>query len=334
MFFFLLTCVAQVMLSPNKQLLLILGVYRDNRKCLVVFQIFETYPDPFHVIFYDMAFTYIDVCFRSDLSLGCPCVAHAGVFLFVFSQPRFSESGLHHCSSGICFRMFVVLLSLLIMCVRVFQPHHLMVLALPLIECPHNKLYESSSSLFLSATAKKNAEHHIYGQESSQFQVFVFRIHSLCLEMINLVAAASRRSARHYWTLDQHADWTAAHDDARGGLQRSQRRRLSLHDVGRRTGLFCLLLLCFVSDFSCSHLKIGEYCLWKMWRGGEPARCRFEVHPRSLAPEVTDMAWLMHPESPKTRILSAVFSDASAAKVAIAFFDCNLFVFTKRFLRS
>ncbi len=46
-----------------------------------------------------------------------------------------------------------------------------MVLALPLIECPHNKMYESSSSLFLSATAKKNAEHHIYGQDSGLYQV-------------------------------------------------------------------------------------------------------------------------------------------------------------------
>ncbi len=61
--FFSLLCL-QVMLSPNKQLLLILGAYRDNRKNLVVFQIFETYPDPFHLIFYDMAFTYVDVCFR------------------------------------------------------------------------------------------------------------------------------------------------------------------------------------------------------------------------------------------------------------------------------
>jgi hypothetical protein len=54
----------KVCLSPNKQLLMVLGAYRDNRKCLVVFQLFETYPDPFHLIFFDLAFTYIDVCFR------------------------------------------------------------------------------------------------------------------------------------------------------------------------------------------------------------------------------------------------------------------------------
>lgn len=50
-------------------------------------------------------------------------------------------------------------------------------------------------------------------------------------------------------------------------------------------------------------------------RNGETSRCRFEVHPRSLAPEITDMSWLQNPESPKTRILSACFSDAAAAKV-------------------
>ncbi len=87
--------------------------------------------------------------------------------------------------------------------------------------------------------------------------------------------------------------------------------------------VFCFSFLFFppfFSRFLNAFQKIGEYCLWRMTRGGEPSRCRFEVHPRTLSPEVTDMAWLLHPESPKTRILSACFSDASAAKVIFLFF--------------
>ena len=137
----------RILLSPNKRLLMILGGYHKNRKCLLVYQMFDT-SDPFHLIYYDYAFSYIDVAFTPDSkSLVCICTRH---------------------------------------------PHHLFVLKLPLIECPLNKAYEDSNSLFLSATAKKNIEHHVHVNDVNMFQP---RESKKCLLFLKHVSCAlSHRS--------------------------------------------------------------------------------------------------------------------------------------------
>ncbi len=225
----------KVLLSPNKALLLILGAYHNNRKSLVVYQIFETYPNPFHLIFYDFAFSFVDVCFSPD-----------------------SRS---------------------LVCITTRHPHHLFVLALPLIECPHNKAYETSTSLFHSATAKKNAEHHVHGKDNSAFQP---------------------RSTGP-------VDILGPSLSALTGQPLLMSRLVSSNDASDGTFHF----------MTWGEGQVGEYCLWKMTRNADSGRCQFEVHPRLLAPDVVDAQWLTHPETPKTRILSASFSEAAAGKLMV-----------------
>lgn len=242
----------KVLLSPNKSLLLILGAYHKNRKCLSVYQIFDTQPNPFHLIFYDYAFSFIDACFSPD-----------------------SRS---------------------LVCIPTRHPHHLFVLALPLIECPHNKPYDATSSLFLSATAKKNAEHHVFADSRPSFQPRVAgpvdivgpSVNALTGQLVAMTHVVSSpdssEEAFHYMT------W------------------------GETQG--------------------GEYCLWKLKKRARVDSSQasadgavevdvngtgftFEVCPRSLAPEVTDLQWLANPEGPKLRIVSASFSDASVGKLMV-----------------
>ena len=225
----------KVLLSPNKQLLLILGAYHRGRKSLLVYQIVETYPNPFHLVFYDYAFTYVDVCFTPD--------------------------------------------SRRLVCITMRHPHHLLVMDLPLIECPQNKMYESSNSLFFSATAKKNAEHHVYSKELSAFQP---------------------RSTGP-------VDILGPSLSALTGQPLVMSHIVGSSDPSEEAFHF----------FTWGDGNAGEYCLWSLTRRADTGRCMFEVHPRLLAPEVNDAAWLAHPDSPKTRILSASFADAASMRLMV-----------------
>jgi hypothetical protein len=226
----------KVLLSPNKSLLLILGAYHNNRKSLLVYQIFETYPNPFHLIFYDFAFSFVDVCFSAD-----------------------SRS---------------------LVCITTRHPHHLFVLGLPLIECPHNKVYESSTSLFLSATAKKNAEHHLHGKDNSAFQ-------PRSTGPVDILGPSLSALTGQSLVMSHLVGAGDASDEAP------------------------------VQYVTWGEGQMGEYCLWRVRRLPESGKCVFECYPRLLAPEVTDLAWLAAPESPKTRILSASFSEGAASKLMV-----------------
>lgn len=237
----------KVLLSPNKSLMLILGAYHPetNRKCLMVYQIFETYPNPFHLIFYDYAFSFIDVCFSPD-----------------------SRS---------------------LVCITTRHPHHLFIMQLPLIECPHNKAYDSSNSLFLSATAKKNSEHHIFADSRPTFQ-------ARATGSVAIIGPAVSALTGQVVPLLHVVSSEAASEN-------------QFHFI------------------TWGESSMGEYCLWKLKQGsldavgsdeanGDGLR-HFEMYPRTLAPEVNDLAWLGLPESPKTRIISARFSEAHLGRLML-----------------
>jgi hypothetical protein len=222
-------------LSPNKSLLLILGSYHNNAKCLLVYQILETFPTPFHLIFSDYAFTFVDVCFSPD-----------------------SRS---------------------LVCITARHPHYLFSLSLPLIECPHNKQHETSTSLFLSASSKKNVEHHLHARtgptsfeprEAGPLQIMgpCLSVTGHPLPMTHIVSSAdSEESAYHFLTWGDGV--------------------------------------------------LGEYCLWKALQDPASGRRRYHMFPRLLCPDVTDFQWLNSPESPKTRIIGALFAEASLERLLL-----------------
>ncbi len=222
-------------MSPNKSLLLILGSYHNNAKCLLVYQILETFPTPFHLIFSDYAFTFVDVCFSPD-----------------------SRS---------------------LVCITARHPHYLFSLSLPLIECPHNKQHETSTSLFLSASSKKNVEHHLHARtgptsfeprEAGPLQIMgpCLSVTGHPLPMTHIVSSAdSEESAYHFLTWGDGV--------------------------------------------------LGEYCLWKALQDPASGRRRYHMFPRLLCPDVTDFQWLNSPESPKTRIIGALFAEASLERLLL-----------------
>lgn len=223
----------KIMLSPNKQMLLILGAYRGGVKSLLVYQIFETFPNPFHLIYSDYSFTFVDVCFSPD-----------------------SRS---------------------LVCITARHPHYLFVLSLPLIECPHNKPHEATSSLFLSATSKKNVEHHVHARTTrtpfEPREAGPLQILGPCLSysgqacpMTHVVSSYDpSENAYHYLT------WSDAVN--------------------------------------------GEYCLWKALEDPSSGRKRYHMFPRLLNPEVVDLQWLNSADTPKTRIVGASFAEPPLERV-------------------
>ena len=61
---------------------------------------------------------------------------------------------------------------------------------------------------------------------------------------------------------------------------------------------------------------IGEYCLWRLRKNEDGEYC-YEMCPRLLNPEVTDIQWLCGHDSPKTTILRAVFSESNKLMMVV-----------------
>lgn len=225
----------KLLLSPNKQLLLVLGAYHNDRKCLLVYQILDTAPDPFWLIFVDNAFAFVDACFSPDSR------------------------------------------SLVVIPTR--HPHYLFVLDLPLIECPHNKPHEASNSLFLSASAKKNLEHHLHTRDTpTSFEPRAagpLQVLGPCLSVTGTALAMTNVAGSH--------------------------------DPGEKAFHY----------ITWGDGTIGEYCLWKTLTDPTSGRRRYHHHARLLNPDVQDFAWMAAADSPKTRIVGACFSEAPLSRVVL-----------------
>lgn len=85
----------KILLSPNKRLLMVIGVIHRGQNCLVVYEISEpttTRKEYFKPVFYDITLMFIDACFAPDSKSIVFIPARYPSLLFMLTLPAFSSS--------------------------------------------------------------------------------------------------------------------------------------------------------------------------------------------------------------------------------------------------